>query len=138
MPEDHILQEQNGNESIILLGQVEQLQRELVRTEQLARERVMHAELKTEAVRAGIVDLDGLKLLDATQAEFTSEGQLANAAPLVAQLRHDKPWLFSATSSSSAANPPPAQPPRQKLAIDMTEQEYKEARATILRQNLGR
>ena len=134
MPEERIPQESNDNESILLLGQVEQLQRELERTEQLARERVMHAELKTEAVRAGIVDLDGLKLLDANQAEFTSDGQLANAVRLVAQLRHDKPWLFGAMSSSSAANPPPAQSPRQKLAIDMTEQEYKEARAAVLRQ----
>ena len=134
MVEDHARPESNGDETTLLVKQVEQLQRELVRTEQLARERVMHAELKTEAVRAGIVDLDGLKLMDATQAEFTSHGQLANAAQLVAQLKHNKPWLFSTASSSSAANPPPAQSPRQKLATDMTEQEYKEARATILKQ----
>ena len=136
MAEDDVPQEPSGDDTTLLLRQVEQLQRDLMRTEQLARERVMHAELKTEAIRAGIVDLDGLKLLDATQAEFTSEGQLANAARLVAQLRHGKPWLFGATSSSSAANPPPAQSPRQKLATDMTEQEYKEARATIIKQRL--
>ena len=100
MVEDHARPESNGDETTLLVKQVEQLQRELVRTEQLARERVMRAELKTEAVRAGIVDLDGLKLLDATQAEFTSEGQLANAALLVAQLRRDKPWLFGTASSS--------------------------------------
>ena len=136
MPEDLFPPQPSGDESALLLGQVEQLQQELRRTEQLAKERVMHAELKTEAVRAGIVDLDGLKLLDATQAEFTSEGQLANAAELVAQLKHNKPWLFSTTSSSSTANPPPAQSPRHKMAIDMTDQEYKEARAAVLRHRL--
>ena len=31
-------------------------------------------------MRAGIVDLDGLKLLDLKQVELTSEGELANAA----------------------------------------------------------
>ena len=136
MHEDLVPTEPNGDESALLLGQVEQLQRELARTEQLAKERVMHAELKTEAVRVGIVDLDGLKLLDATKAEFTSEGQLANAAQLIAQLKHSKPWLFSAASSSSAANPPPAQSSRHKMAIDMTDQEYKEARAAALRQRI--
>jgi hypothetical protein len=134
MSEDIVPSGPSGNESNLLLEQVEQLQQELVRAEQLAKERVMHAELKTEAVRAGIVDLDGLKLLDATRAEFTSEGQLVNAGRLIAQLKHDKPWLFGTMSSSSAVSPPPAQSPRQKLATDMTEQEYKEARATILKQ----
>ncbi len=137
MSENIVPPEPSANDSILLLAQVEQLQLELVRTEQLAKERVKHAELKTEAVRAGIVDLDGLKLLDATQAEFTPEGQLVNAGRLIAQLKHDKPWLFGMTSSSSAVSLPPAQlPMERKLVIDMTEQEYKEARAKIIKQKL--
>ena len=97
------------------------------------RGRVLRAELKVEAVRAGIVDLDGLKLLDLKKVELTSEGELANAAELMAQLRRAKPWLFGGTSSSSPASPPPAQPPRQKLATEMTDDEYRAARAAILK-----
>jgi hypothetical protein len=83
-------------------------------------------------VRAGIVDLDGLKLLDLENVELTSDGELANAAELIVQLRRAKPWLFGGASSSSQASPPPAQPLRQKLATEMTDDEYRSGRAAIL------
>jgi hypothetical protein len=116
-----------------LRAHAEMLERRLTESEQEARGRILRAELKVEAVRAGIVDLDGLKLLDLKKVELTSEGELANAAELMAQLRRAKPWLFGGTSSSSPASPPPAQPPRQKLATEMTDEEYRAARAAILK-----
>jgi hypothetical protein len=116
-----------------LRARAEALERQLAETEQEARARVARAELKVEAVRAGIVDLDGLKLLDLKKIELTSDGELANAAELMAQLRRAKPWLFGGASSSSPASPPPAQPPRQKLATEMTDDEYRSARAAILK-----
>jgi hypothetical protein len=116
-----------------LRKRAETLERRLAETEQDARARVVRAELKFEAVRAGIVDLDGLKLLDLKNVELTSEGELANAGELMAQLRRAKPWLFGGTSSSSRTYPPPAQPPRQKLANEMTDEEYRAARAAILK-----
>ena len=67
-----------------------------------AQARVIRAELKVEAVRAGIVDLDGLKLLDLKDVELTSEGELSNAAELVAQLQ------ASASHGCSVARHPPA------------------------------
>jgi hypothetical protein len=116
-----------------LRKRAETLERRLAETEQDARARVVRAELKVEAVRAGIVDLDGLKLLDLKNVELTSEGELANAGELMARLRRAKPWLFGGTSSSSRTYPPPAQPPRQKLANEMTDEEYRAARAAILK-----
>lgn len=116
-----------------LRAQTERLERQVTEVEQEARTRVVRAELKVEAVRAGIIDLDGLKLLDTSGVEFTSAGEVANAVQLIAQLRRAKPWLFGTGSSSSLASPPPAQPPRQKLATEMTDDEYRLARAAILR-----
>ena len=116
-----------------LRARAEALERRLAEIEQEARARIVRAELKVEAVRAGIVDLDGLKLLDLKSVELTPDGELANAAELMAQLRRAKPWLFGGTSSSSPASPPPAQPPRQKLATEMTDDEYRAARAAILK-----
>jgi len=116
-----------------LRAHAEALEQRLAETEQDARSRIIRAELKVEALRAGIVDLDGLKLLDFSQVEVTPAGDIANAAELLAQLRRMKPWLFGGSSSSSSANPPPAQPPRPKLATDMTDDEYRAARAAILR-----
>jgi hypothetical protein len=116
-----------------LRARAEAAERRLEETTQEARTRVLQAELKVEAIRAGIVDLDGLKLLDLKDVRFTSEGELLNAAELMTQLRRAKPWLFGGTSSSSQASPPPTQPPRQKLATEMTDDEYRAARAAILK-----
>ncbi|MEJ0016761.1 MAG: hypothetical protein WDN25_09355 [Acetobacteraceae bacterium] len=116
-----------------LRARAEALEQRLATAEQDARSRVARAELKVEAVRAGIVDLDGLKLLDLDVGALTSEGQIANAAEIIGQFRRAKPWLFGGASSSSRASPPPAQPPRQKLAVDMTDGEYQAARTAILK-----
>jgi len=95
--------------------------------------RLIHAELKAEAVRAGMVDLDGLKLLDISAARLTEAGDVEGAGALMAQLRRDKPWLFGGASSSATAAPPPAAPPVAKNATEMTDAEYRAARANLLK-----
>ena len=97
------------------------------------RSAAIQAELKTEAVRAGMVDLDGLKLADVTGVTVTEAGAVEGAASLVAGLRRDKPWLFGAANSSSAATPPPVQAARPRLATDMTYAEWQAARRELLR-----
>jgi hypothetical protein len=116
-----------------LRTRAEALEQRLAETEQSARFRLVRAELKVEAVRAGMVDLDGLKLLDLEQVQLNPDGEIENAAQLMAQFRRAKPWLFGGTSSSSPANAPPAQPQRQKLATEMSEKEYRAARAALLK-----
>jgi hypothetical protein len=116
-----------------LRTRAEALEQRLAETEQSARFPLVRAELKVEAVRAGMVDLDGLKLLDLEQVQLNPDGEIENAAQLMAQFRRAKPWLFGGTSSSSPANAPPAQPQRQKLATEMSEKEYRAARAALLK-----
>ena len=110
------------------------LEHELEEVRSAAQARLIRAELKVEAVRAGIVDLDGLRLLEIADARLGENGEVENAAELVAQLRRAKPWLFNSGSSSSAALAPPAQPLRQKLATEMTDDEYRAARTALLKQ----
>jgi hypothetical protein len=64
---------------------------------------------------------------------LNADGEITNGLQLMTQLRRAKPWLFGGTSSSSPANAPPAQPPRQKLATEMTDAEYRAARAAFLK-----
>jgi hypothetical protein len=116
-----------------LRARAEALEHRLAETEQDARSRLARAELKVEAVRAGMLDLDGLKLLDLEQVQLNSDGEIENAAHLMAQFRRAKPWLFGGTSSSSPTNAPPAQPQRQKLATEMSDKEYRTARAALLK-----
>jgi hypothetical protein len=136
MSEDRTPAEPDTDPVAELRARADALERRLTETEKESKTRLVQAELKVEAVRAGIVDLDGLKLLDLKDAELTPEGELANGSQLVAQLKRAKPWLFAGTSSSSPANPPPAQPPRQKLATEMTDEEYRAARAALLKHRL--
>ena len=99
-----------------------------------ARTNLLTAELKTEALRAGMVDLDGLKLLDTSTLTIGEQGEVTGAAALMDRFRRLKPWLFGqASTTSTTAAPPSPQPPRMKPATEMTKAEYRAARAAILR-----
>ncbi len=106
----------------------------LVRVQAEVDARLIKAELKAEALRAGMVDLDGLKLLDMTDLHLTQTGEVADAPALLAKLKRAKPWLFGvAMSSSPAANPPRPEPPRARHANDLSHEEWLAARAALLR-----
>jgi hypothetical protein len=98
-----------------------------------ARARIIRAELKAEAVKAGMIDLDGLKLIDFDAVKLNDQDGVEGAGALMTKLKRDKPWLFAARSSSSRAGVPEAEPPRPKRATDMTADEYRAARAEMLR-----
>ena len=110
-----------------------ELQRRLVELEAQSRDRLIRVELKAQAMRARMVDLDGLKLVDASVLTLDDAGDVQGAAALMQSLRRNKPWLFSGASASSAATPPPPEPPRPRLATDMTTKEWLAARADLLR-----
>ena len=96
--------------------------------------RLIHAELKAEALRAGMVDLDGLKLLNTADIQLTEFGEVADAAVLLAKLKRAKPWLFgNAMSSSAAANPPRPESLRTRHANELSHEEWVAARAVLLR-----
>lgn len=95
--------------------------------------RLIRAEVKAEAMRIGMIDLDCLQFLDLSAIKLNEKGEVIDAGALVSQLKRLKPWLFSAPSSSSLLSAPSAQPPRQKHATEMTDTEYASARAALLK-----
>ena len=99
------------------------------------RARLVQAELRTEALRAGMVDLDGVRLIDPALVKLTEGGALEGGAALMARLRQDKPWLFGRAggSSSSGASAPAAAPAAPRSAMDMGVEEWRAARAELLR-----
>lgn len=111
------------------------VQDRLAALEARMRDRLVRAELKAHAVRAGMVDLDGLKLVDASGLVLNDRDEVDGAEQLMATLRRAKPWLFGGTSTSSAASAPPAQPPRPKRATEMTDTEWQASRAELLRRS---
>jgi hypothetical protein len=111
----------------------ETLERRLAEVEQRSEGRLIRSELKAEAIRAGMVDLDGLKLIDLSEVKLGAEGEIDGAPVIMARIKKIKPWLFGGSSFSSSATPPPVQAPRQKLATEMTDAEYRTAREAIVK-----
>nr|WP_294527318.1 hypothetical protein [uncultured Rhodopila sp.] len=95
--------------------------------------RLVAANLRTEAVRAGMIDLDGLKLVDLSAVTLDANDKVVDGRKIMDGLRREKPWLFGAKSSSSAAAAPASQPVRQKTALEMSDEEYAAARAALTR-----
>lgn len=118
-----------------LRERLDQMERESQDMRQDSESRVIQAEMKVEAMRAGMIDLDGLKFLDLTQARLEDNGGVAGGKELIGQLKRAKPWLFAAPSSSSVARVPPSRPARVKLATEMTDEEYRSARASIIKRS---
>ena len=94
------------------------------------RMRVVDAELRAEGARAGMRDLDALKMLsdEDRQAALDDGG----AAKAVTKLRKEKPWLFT-SSTSAAARAPAAAAVAPANAMTMSHEEWRAARAALLR-----
>jgi len=109
---------------------MEQQLRQAITTQQ---EVLLRAELKVEAVRAGMIDLDGLKLVDTTGLSLGENGEIEGGRSVMQKLRRSKPWLFGQASSSNPGFAPPSLPPAAKSATDMSLDEWRAARADLLR-----
>lgn len=106
----------------------------LTASEAAALDRVLRAELKTLAVKEGMVDLDGLKILDLSGVTLDKDGKLVGADALMEAAKKSKPYLFGAVASSSGtAKVPGATPPVAKSAKDMTAEEYATAKAELIK-----
>jgi hypothetical protein len=105
----------------------------ITETNTAADQRVIRAELKASALKAGMVDLDGLKLLDLSTVKLNAQGEVEGADALMDAAKKAKPYLFGAASTSSGTKPPNPNPPTTKKAQDMTPEEYNAAKAALLR-----
>lgn len=94
-------------------------------------DRIARAELKAVALKAGIVDIDGLKLVDLSKLTLDDKGEVQGADALIDELKKSKPYLFGAASTSGTGKVPPSEPPTKKLAKDMTDAEYAAAKAAL-------
>lgn len=103
--------------------------------ENAANARIIRAELKAAALKAGMVDLDGLKLADLSGIKLAESGEVEGADELMESLKKAKPYLFGEPRNTShTSSPPPPKAPETKSARDMTPEEYKAAKSAMLRQ----
>ena len=66
-----------------------------------ANDRIIRAELKAEAIKAGMVDLDGLKLADLSAIKLDDKGEVVGSAELMKALKEAKPYLFGQPQSTT-------------------------------------
>jgi hypothetical protein len=130
---DSDIQDSYGDDVRARIDKLENESQEALRQ---AERRVIFAELKVEAIRAGMIDLDGMAFLDLSQINLTEDGSLAGGTELIGQLKRSKPWLFMMPSSSSVAKVPQSRPNRQKHATEMSNEEYRIARANIIKRSV--
>jgi hypothetical protein len=90
-----------------------------------ADQRVIRAELKAAAVKAGMIDLDGLKLADLTKVTLSEAGEVVGADELMALMKKSKPYLFGTPNSGSTHDLPNPNDQKPKKVADMTDVERK-------------
>lgn len=118
-----------------LRNRAQTLENELADVRAKSDQRAIRGELRVEAVRAGIVDLDGLQLLDTAGLAVSEDGTVTGAPGAIQAFRKEKPWLFGLVSSSSPTSPPLSHPPRSRSAMEMSDAEYAAVRAAMLKQH---
>jgi hypothetical protein len=99
-----------------------------------ANERIVRAELRTLAIGAGMIDLDGLKLADLK--DVTMDGDdVKGGAELIEKLKVDKPYLFGTPKGTSDTTKPPPAPGKDKpkTAREMNREEYEAAKKAASR-----
>ena len=88
--------------------------------------------LPRKADSLGFVILLDLRLLDLAGVKMTDAGEVEGAESLIAGLKTAKPYLFGSASSSSTAAAPRNSDPSTKQATEMTQDEWRAARAKML------
>ena len=73
--------------------------------DQHAAQRIIKAELKAHAIKAGIVDLDALALADLSGVKLNDNGEIEGAEAALEALKKSKPYLFAQTTASTQQPP---------------------------------
>jgi hypothetical protein len=115
-------------------ARAEQAEAALMAAQAAANARLVQADLKAAAIQAGMVDLDGLKLIDMGEVRLSEAGEVVDAGGVLAKLKRAKPYLFGGgMSSSAAATAPRPEPARVRHANELTHAEWVAARAALLK-----
>ncbi len=109
--------------------------------ENKARERMIAEALADAAKKAGMLDPEGLKLLDTSTVTLNDKGEVDGVETLMEEAKKAKGWLFRSQSGAPPAPvttsqplpPPSPRPGTPKRATDMTPEEWRAARAAIKR-----
>lgn len=104
----------------------------LAASEQRAQARIVQVELRAAALRAGIVDVEALRLADISGLSLGEDGEVAGVDALLLQMKQAKPYLFAAINSSTPGSAPTPRSSEGRKATEMSEAEYRQEKARVL------
>lgn len=107
----------------------------VAQTVSAADQRIIWAELKAEAIKAGMVDLDGLKLADLSAVKLDEKGEVVGALELMTSLKEAKPYLFSAPIDTTTTTN--TKPPQKEAAKTFDARNASDAERTAKARELG-
>jgi hypothetical protein len=88
-------------------------------------ERIVRAELKVFATKAGILDIDDVRHIDLSAIKFSDDGDIVGAKEAIDALKAKKPHYFKQNSSSpSFGTPKPGEEIKPINAMSMTDEDY--------------
>ena len=98
--------------------------------------RVIKAEMRAIAAKAGIVDPDALSLADVSGVKLDKDGNVVGAEAALEAFKTAKPWAFAATGKQTGTTSGQSKAPKPgdtspKMAKDMTADEYRAAKAGL-------
>jgi hypothetical protein len=114
------------------------IEQRLQDAEQANRARLIKAELKAQALRANVVDWEDLYLIlakDLQSIEFDADGDVKNAAELIANIKGSKPYLFGGINTSSTERTPQTREASkdEKPALTMSREDYERGKTRLAR-----
>ena len=102
-------------------------------------ERLIRSELQLRALQHGILDLDGLRLLDTRAISVGQDGNVLGAEEALASFRTSKPYLFNQGSlvvrpltTTARENAPPRAEPEPVDARQLSREQWQVERARLL------
>jgi len=92
----------------------------------IVNKRYVRSELKAAALKAGLVDIDALKMFDISSLEIDSAGDVVGIPELIDEMKESKSYIFNqqAKDTTSDKKTPGDAAPSSKNAMDMTDDEY--------------
>lgn len=93
-----------------------------------ANARIVEAEVRVLAMRAGMIDPDGVRLLDLSGVAINADGGVTGGDAAITVARATRPWLFFNARTASPEPPPPRDMRDTADARRMSHAEYLAAR----------
>ncbi len=102
---------------------------------EIYKKEIMVAKLEAHAIKAGIVDVDGIKLADLSKISVDENNKLIGGEELIEELKKTKPYLFLKVGASStyAKETPKPSDAKPFNAMSATPEEYKKHRELMMR-----